>query len=147
MGTVLSSLLPGLREVRAPLVGGYLWLGALWLALGPHLPPRNEATGVVEDVLELAGRVPPVVLFLVLSVVAYLVGTLVEDWVRSIRRWRRGRYDYTGVYGKRPRANASPQSDTSLQLLVSERVREAPCPLRNRAPRESGLSAPRRQAR
>jgi hypothetical protein len=33
---MLMNLLPGLRELRAPLVSGYLWLISAWLLLG-HL--------------------------------------------------------------------------------------------------------------
>lgn len=59
VSTILSSLLPGVREVRAPLIGGYLWLCALWLAVGPSLPPKDDTTGVVQDVVELADWTSP----------------------------------------------------------------------------------------
>jgi hypothetical protein len=126
MGAVLGSLLPGFREVRAPLIGGYLWLCALWLAIGPSLPPREEASGVVADVLELADRVPAVAVFAVLSMVAYLLGSAVEDVLRGIReQWRTRRaYAFT-EWGERPRHNASLQAVVSLEMLASERVREA----------------------
>lgn len=126
MNSILSSLLPGVREIRAPLIGGYLWLCTVWLAVGPSLPPRAETTGVVQDVLELADRVPGWVVFAVLSVVAYLIGTLVEDLVRLARDKQRATANIEYPWeGKRPLAKASPPSDTSLQLLVSERVRAA----------------------
>lgn len=127
MGTMLSSLLPGLREVRAPLIGGYLWLCGLWLAVGPSLPARSRASGLLGDVVELADRLPQWAVFGGISVVAYLIGTLVEDLVRAVRQRQSATYAYEEFtdYGKRPRANASPQADTSLHLLISERVREA----------------------
>ena len=39
---MLSSLVPGLRELRAPLAGGYLWLISIWLIFGDALPGRSE---------------------------------------------------------------------------------------------------------
>ncbi|MFC3455111.1 hypothetical protein [Amycolatopsis speibonae] len=50
---MLSSLLPGLRELRAPIASGYVWLLGLWLAFRPGLPPAAQASGVYKDVLDL----------------------------------------------------------------------------------------------
>ena len=73
---MLASLLPGLRDVRAPLAAGYLWLVACWLTLEPSVPERADAHGVVaslyraDDVLSVVG------LGLVLAFAAYLLGSL-----------------------------------------------------------------------
>ena len=35
---MLTSVLPGLREVRTPLTAGVIWLIVAWLAVAPQLP-------------------------------------------------------------------------------------------------------------
>ena len=54
-GGVLVSLLPGLRELRAPLAAGYLWLVSAFLLAAPHVPERDLAEGIVEDLYSLEG--------------------------------------------------------------------------------------------
>jgi hypothetical protein len=44
---VLTSLLPGLRELRAPLSAGVLWLLAIWFLAEPSVPDAEDATGIV----------------------------------------------------------------------------------------------------
>lgn len=77
--------------------------------------------------MELANRAPALAVFGVISVAAYLIGTLVEDLVRWARERsdRSRRFEELPDLGKRPRATASLPADISLHLLVSERVREA----------------------
>ncbi len=74
----LGSLLPGLREVRAPLAAGYLWLLALWLFYGGDNPDRSDARGLIERLYELEGLVSEIGLAVAVSFLAYLVGTLTE---------------------------------------------------------------------
>jgi hypothetical protein len=52
---VLSSLLPGLRNLRTPLAVGYLWIVALWLLLHDHIPKTLEqaATEPAKSLFEL----------------------------------------------------------------------------------------------
>ena len=78
MGTVLSSLLPGFREVRAPLIGGYFWLFAGWLALEPW-PGREETHGVVSAVADLSASLPDSVVLAAVSLAAYIIGSLAEE--------------------------------------------------------------------
>ena len=52
---MLASLLPGLRDLRAPLAAGYVWLAAGWLYFAPQLPASvNEADGVLKDIYRVA---------------------------------------------------------------------------------------------
>jgi hypothetical protein len=44
VGVVLTSLLPGLRELRAPLSAGTIWLLAGWFAVEPSVPASGEAS-------------------------------------------------------------------------------------------------------
>jgi len=51
---VLANLLPGLRNLRAPMSAGYLWLATSWFLLVPILPrSEKEATGAIADVYGL----------------------------------------------------------------------------------------------
>ena len=80
-----ASVIPGLREVRAPLISGYLWLFGVWLAIAPGLPSKAEATGVIADILELQSHLPLLGTLVLVSVLAYLVGSLAEALVA--RSW------------------------------------------------------------
>jgi hypothetical protein len=55
--TVLSSLLPGLRELRAPLSAGYLWLLVLWIAFDPLIPSEDDAGGIGDSLSALGEAV------------------------------------------------------------------------------------------
>lgn len=81
---VLSSLLPGLRTLRAPLAAGYIWLLNIWLLFGDQLPSRDEAAGLVERLYDLEGVVSEVGMVLALSFVAFLVGAISETGSRYI---------------------------------------------------------------
>lgn len=78
------SLLPGLREIRAPLIAGYIWCGVLWLLLKPVIPSRDDATGAIAVVSDLIGGAPDVLLLGALSVGAYLLGSLTQEVSRPL---------------------------------------------------------------
>jgi hypothetical protein len=73
---VWQNILPGLRELRAPLAAGYLWLLVLWLSLRPLVPPGGHMSGVYRDVIELGawGGKPAVVAASTFA--AYVIGIL-----------------------------------------------------------------------
>jgi hypothetical protein len=123
---MLASLLPGVREIRAPLAAGYLWLFALWLALEPF-PSAEEATGLEAAVIDLADAATPVAVAVVLSFVAYLVGSLSDVLVRRYRRWLST--PVNAYYGRRrrgvPNLLCSSNGYYSLRVVAAERVREA----------------------
>ena len=76
---MLSNVLPGLREVRAPLTAGYMWLIAAWLLFHSSIPTAAEAQGgPLEPFFDLGGVVSSFGLAVVLSVLAYLIGSLSE---------------------------------------------------------------------
>ncbi len=78
---MLTSLLPGLRDIRAPLAAGYLWLLAIWLLLAEHVPERSEATGHVLSLYRLDDVFTAVGLGVALSFVAYVLGVLSQGTV------------------------------------------------------------------
>ncbi|MFI0799516.1 hypothetical protein SAMN04489729_8458 [Amycolatopsis lurida] len=84
---MLSSLLPGLRELRAPLAAGYVWLLGLWLALRPGLPPPGQASGVYRDLLDLGTWAGKAAVFAAATFAAYLLGTMslaVTHWLDTV---------------------------------------------------------------
>jgi hypothetical protein len=76
---VLMNLLPGLRELRAPLASGFLWLAAAWLALGSWLPAeRPPGDGEIARLWDLGGAVGKTAVLAAVSFAAYLIGSFLE---------------------------------------------------------------------
>jgi hypothetical protein len=75
---MLTNLLPGFRDLRTPLTVGYIWLLALWLLLEPVLPIEAEDThdGPIHSLFELSSVVGSTVVLAGVSVIAYLLGTI-----------------------------------------------------------------------
>lgn len=120
---MLASLLPGLRDVRAPLAAGYLWLVACWLTLEPSVPERSEAHGVVaslyraDDVLSVVG------LGIVLAFAAYLLGSLSASTLSPLLR--RGFPSAWPVKGTSiPPSPLTPQAIEALNQVVFGAVDE-----------------------
>lgn len=74
---MLAALLPGIREVRTPLIAGGIWLLVVWLLTAGNFPEdASNLRGVTHDawrLLEWAGK--PFA-FSVSTVAAYLLGVL-----------------------------------------------------------------------
>ena len=66
---------PGFRDLRAPLIAGYLWLIFLWILIKPdiHKRPNNEVAAAVYDLAKDAG---PIWIGLGVGVAAYLIGSV-----------------------------------------------------------------------
>ncbi|MGI5155864.1 hypothetical protein [Microbispora sp. CA-102843] len=73
---MLANLLPGIREIRAPLAAGYLWLSLIWLTWARNLPLKADATGLLADLYTLAGAVGLPAVSVAVSFAAYLIGVL-----------------------------------------------------------------------
>jgi hypothetical protein len=108
---MLAALLPGLRELRAPLAAGYLWLLAVWLAFADAFPSRDAATGALAHVYELNDGARAIGLGVALSFLAYLVGALSEALLGVADRWL-------------DRPFTSSRTRRSIELVVDERLRE-----------------------
>jgi hypothetical protein len=74
---VLANVLPGLREVRAPLAAGYLWLLFIYLLCG--IPDTADAPRFVERIASLGGALSQVGVAVVVSFAAYLLGSFVHQ--------------------------------------------------------------------
>lgn len=73
---MLASLLPGIRELRAPLAAGYVWLLGLWLTLRATPVPTDFSTGIYRDLVDLANWAGKPAVFAASAFVAYLTGII-----------------------------------------------------------------------
>jgi hypothetical protein len=71
---ILANALPGFRDLRAPLIAGYMWLLFAWLWASPDLD--RLSTGIGGSLHDLSQRAGPIWTGLAASVAAYLVGSL-----------------------------------------------------------------------
>jgi hypothetical protein len=81
---MLGNVLPGLRELRAPLAAGYLWLVFAWIVWGDELPSKSEEEEdfkrtPLDRFFELEPIVSSIGLAVVASVAAYVLGSIVID--------------------------------------------------------------------
>jgi len=75
---MLTNLLPGLRDLRAPLAAGYLWLAGFWLLVVNAVPARSAATGVLAHIYTLASALGRGTVLVAISFVAYLIGSVLS---------------------------------------------------------------------
>lgn len=122
---MLANLLPGLREVRAPLAAGYVLLLTLWLAFGDSLPAESEATGIYAAMLALGGAVTAIGLAAIVSGAAYLLGAISEGVLG--RLWTGG-FGFGGFFYT---ARVSPRGEAALRDLARRRADEIAERLRN----------------
>jgi hypothetical protein len=90
---MLSTLLPGIREVRAPLAAGTLWALAAWILWEPLVPSAadaKQAAGVAHSLYRLHEVVPPLALGAAAGFLVYLLGSLsialLSDSLRALFR-------------------------------------------------------------
>lgn len=72
---ILASAVPGLREIRGPVIAGYIWFLFAWLMLAPDLQTRPDDR-IVGALYDLAVLVGPIATAAAVSVAAYLVGSV-----------------------------------------------------------------------
>ena len=75
---MLSSLLPGIRELRAPLAAGYLWFAFGFLVAGSPTDLK-DAPAAIQDLAELTESLGAAASGIALSFFAYLLGSLSQD--------------------------------------------------------------------
>jgi hypothetical protein len=80
---MLTSLLPGLREIRAPLAAGYVWLLGLWLTVLALPAAPDFSTGLYRHLVDLANWVGKPAIFVASAFVAYLLGVL-SNFIREL---------------------------------------------------------------
>jgi hypothetical protein len=72
---ILASALPGVRDLRAPVITGYMWLLFAWLIVQPDLghKPHGPVAGSLYD---LGSEVGHIWVAIAVGVAAYLVGSV-----------------------------------------------------------------------
>lgn len=73
---MLASLLPGLRELRAPLAAGYTWIFGLWVMLRDLNIESGPVRAFREDITQLAAWIGKPALIGAVTFVAYIIGTV-----------------------------------------------------------------------
>jgi len=73
---VLANLLPGLRDVRAPLATGCIWLLTLWLLVEDRVPTPRKAHGVWASLYRLGELLGPAGVLAAGAFLAYLIGAM-----------------------------------------------------------------------
>lgn len=118
---MLTSLLPGIRELRVPLATGYVWLVALAIALEPYVPERAQATGLSATLYRIGELISVLGVGVGLSFVAYLLGSLsVGVFSRTLRRlFRQEILPIDHVWGE----FTGPTADAIGQLATEARAR------------------------
>jgi hypothetical protein len=113
---MLTSLLPGLRELRAPLAAGYLWLITAWVALASRIPTTEAASGILKDIYRLGQAVGKPGVIAAVTFAAYVIGILTERMARLAAR------PVAYVSAKRlylrPRLQSFPRLDRTDQVLI-----------------------------
>lgn len=82
----MLAALPGVREIRSALAGGYLWIVFIWLVLDPVLGESNFKSGPYASAHHLGNEVGPLALGLAITFAAYLIGTLFNEFRGVVAR-------------------------------------------------------------
>lgn len=119
------NLLPGLRELRAPLAAGYLWLIWTWLCLSElgWIPSKRPAgDDLVARVWDIGEGIGKAALFAILTFLAYLIGTFFETDVNGTRIQWLGRFvvGRRWMYDERGPVLTTPRFRSGLKTLEHE---------------------------
>ena len=80
----LANLLPGLRELRAPLAAGYIALLAAFLFAGGEFTTQDQATdGPLKAFFDVSDAIGKAGALAALTFIAYIVGALIADLARA----------------------------------------------------------------
>ena len=83
---MLTGLLPGLREIRAPLISGYLWLAFVFLVFHSDLPSHSHPGAALRPLFELGDSLSAFGIATVSGVAAYLVGSAIQELLKLAAR-------------------------------------------------------------
>src|SRR5687768_14032142 len=88
---ILANALPGFRDLRSPVIAGYLWLLVGWVLVSPDINSRPE-NAVAASLYDLADRLGKIGTAVAVSVAAYLVGSVSQELTNGFPRlWRKVR--------------------------------------------------------
>lgn len=112
----LTNVLPGFRQLRAPLAAGYLWL--LFIYLVGDLNEADATSGLTKQITDLGEALSPVGVAVAISFAAYLVGSL-SNWIgRGVTRVPALVADPRGA----PQPRLSARGFGALEDLLAPRV-------------------------
>lgn len=81
---ILANLIPGAREIRTPLIVGYLWIAILWINY--PLLPHEFRNSVIANRIQGAGQhLNLAAIIIALSIAAFFVGVIFELIGQAIR--------------------------------------------------------------
>ncbi|MEU6400720.1 hypothetical protein ABZ867_27535 [Streptomyces cinnamoneus] len=75
---MLLTLLPGIRELRTPLAIGYIYLLTLTILLKGSVPRKEDATGPLQSIYEIAEWLGKPALLGISAFAAYLIGSILQ---------------------------------------------------------------------
>lgn len=150
---MLASVLPGLREIRAPLAAGFVWLALVWVCFAAYVPNADEATGLLQRVYNLSAYAGVPSTLAVVTFVAYLVGATwevtavgVKDRVRRALVRRFGEESWvarsTAIFfegGYSPDTFVSKDTRVRLDAYLDEKAARASMDEKERAHRAAYL--------
>ena len=113
---MLFNLLPGLREIRAPLISGYVWLTFFFLALHEDLPSAGSPGSVLNPLFEIGESLTTGGLIAVTGVAAYLVGSAMQELWKVLGRVLSPGRPFYGEAGTR--TSASGRRDVKSAVRV-----------------------------
>ncbi len=108
---MLSSILPGVRQSRAELASGALWLCTIWVASGGCFIGAVESTSS-ESIRLLVSRIDGLTGLAVVAVLSYLIGTM---WNAAIELIRVG--IWSAYIRRNPEPKMVPKSEMYLYYL------------------------------
>jgi hypothetical protein len=112
---LLLNLLPGLRELRASLAAGYIWLAGLWVLVGDSIPHERPTGGLLADVWSLSDAIGKTAILAGVTFIAYLVGSLLE--VDPEGRWGSGVVEVMRTRMKRVKGRFGEKSTHSVKTV------------------------------
>lgn len=130
---MFASLLPGVRHLRAPLAAGFLWLLGAWLLLADHVPAKEEATGGLRTLIDLADKMGRVSLGVVAATAAYIVGSAAAQLFGRLTRELSGLVQFLrglppsespGVVGDDAGILFTSTAESSIKVAASDRLGE-----------------------
>jgi hypothetical protein len=89
--SVLSNLLPGVRDLRAPLSTGYLWLVLGWVVFRDQIASAEASNQLVHDIHGAVDGAPAGVVAAGVTFCAYIVGALSVATFGRVMAWTIGR--------------------------------------------------------
>lgn len=115
---MLANILPGLREIRAPLAAGYLWFVTAWVLLEDRVDTASAGPGSVDALSRLKESLGPGAVGVAVTFVAYVIGAL---WEPVAERLAEGAWLVRSSLRKRWEAREdepSPDLDSALPEIA-----------------------------